>query len=194
MRATVVLPPAPAYVSSVARQRRRDGCPPVSGQPLRRHRWCLHQRHNVGATTCAPPSFCRLSPADVSSVAHQRMRDGCPPASGQPLCCHRWWLRQRHNVGATTYVPPVGCHQPATAVSTVASPPSVPPPSRHRRITVGLPLPPLPCHRLPPSRHHCLVNWGITQHPVNMVDKAATSIHRPNVVLPALSHPMASTP
>ena len=105
----------------------------------------------------------RLSPASVSSAARQRSSAGSQPTLGQPLFRHRWHPHPRHNVGATTYIPPVVCHQPTTTVSTGTSPPSVLPPSRHRWLTVGLPMPPLPppCRRLPPSRHHCLVNWDI---------------------------------
>ena len=120
---------------------------------------CHRCRRSFGAD-CHRWSY-RLSPASVSSAARQRSSAGSQPTLGQPLFRHRWHPHPRHNVGATTYIPPVVCHQPTTAVSTGTSPPSVLPPSSHRWLTVGLPLPPLPppCRRLPPSRHHCLVNW-----------------------------------
>ena len=61
------------------------------GQPLRHHRWLLHPRYNVGATTYAtrPLPLCRQ------------------PTSWQPLLRHRWRAIRVKNVDVTICVPPL---------------------------------------------------------------------------------------
>ena len=157
-------------------------CAPPLVPPPASQRWC----NDVNATVVlppvprrcvvsGPPTHARWLSAGVGSTA-------VPPPLVAPPASQRW----RNDVCPTGGLPPARHRCVHGRVATVGAA-TVAPPANHCRLASATTA-------LPPSRHHCLVNWGITQHPVNMVDKAATSIHRPNVVLPALSHPMASTP